>query len=212
LGDTWELGSDLDIALEPQSAGVEVGAAAQLHVVASGTGPFTYQWMKEGVPLADGGRVSGATSDTLVIDPAEAGDSGRYSVVIGNACGPVQSREAKLVVPPVPAEAKSLLASYDKASGTVAVTYTLGCDALDHTIHYGPLEGVSTYGYSGAVCPIGTSGSASFDAGPGNVFFLVVGVHGGLEGSYGLGSAGERPQDAVPSSCTLPQGLGPACE
>ena len=212
LGDTWELGSDLDIATEPASVAVEIGAIAQLHVVASGTGPFTYQWRKNGAPLTDGGHVSGATTDTLVLDPAEAGDTGLYSVVVSNACGPVVSRDAKLVVPPAPGKTSQMKASYVKATSAVDITYTPACDAQDHTIHYGLLADLPVYGYSGSVCPIGVSGSASFDPGGGDSFFLITGVHGDLEGSYGLDGAGaERPADTA-STCALSQSLNPACD
>jgi hypothetical protein len=213
LNDTWELGSDLDIVTEPASLGVRPGAAAQLHVTASGTGPLGYQWLKDGSPLSDDGRVSGSTTDTLVLDPSESGDTGTYSVVISNACGSVASREAMLLVAVVPGEASQMHAGYDRATGNIGVTYTPACNASDHSIRYGPLALVRFYNYSGSACALGASGSAIFNPGPNSYFFVMAGNDGNLEGSYGIdGHGAERPAETDPSACTLPQNVNATCE
>ena len=69
-----------------------------LNVSASGTGPFTYQWSKDGQPLFDGSTssgsiVSGATSSQLRVNtPLSPADYGTYSVTITGQCGtPVTS-------------------------------------------------------------------------------------------------------------------------
>jgi hypothetical protein len=53
----------------------------------SDSDPFTYQWRKEGSNLADDGRITGATSPVLFINPVEASDTGTYDVVVINECG-----------------------------------------------------------------------------------------------------------------------------
>jgi hypothetical protein len=184
-----------------------------MHVVATGTGPLGYQWLKDGVPLADGGHVSGANTDTLVLAPSESGDSGRYSVVVSNACGPVTSREAALLVAVVPGEAAQMLASYDKATGNVTFTYTPACSATNHTVHYGPLTLARLYTYTSTACALGTSGTATFNPGTNSYFFLMAGNDGSLEGSYGQDSHGaERPAATNASACTLPQNVNATCE
>jgi len=45
------------------------------------------RWQRDGVDLFDGGRVSGATSETLVLTNAQAGDAGRYSLRISSCDG-----------------------------------------------------------------------------------------------------------------------------
>jgi hypothetical protein len=60
--------------------------------VVGGTAPFSYQWRKDGVPLADGpsaggGTVAGATSADLAVAGAGTADAGAYDCVVGNACG-----------------------------------------------------------------------------------------------------------------------------
>jgi len=219
VGDTWEFGSDLDIVSDPASVGVAPGAQAQLHVVATGTGPFSYQWLKGNTPLTDGGHVSGATTDTLVLDPAETGDSGTYSVIVSNACGPITSREATLLVAVIPGEASpqdssdpEMLVSYDRATGIIHLTYTPACLATDHTIHWGLLALLKNYIYLNSVCGLGASGTASFNPGTGSYFFLISGNDGNLEGSYGTGNAGiQRPPDTGARPCTLPQNPNATC-
>ncbi len=56
-----------------------------------GTGPFTYQWSKDGAPITD------ATNATLTLDPVVETDAGSYSVEIINPKGlKVTSRAAEL--------------------------------------------------------------------------------------------------------------------
>lgn len=65
--------------------------------VVAGTGPFTYQWLKDGTPI------TGATEAFLTVDPALHSDSGGYSVEITNPKGlKVASRVAVLATVAVP--------------------------------------------------------------------------------------------------------------
>jgi hypothetical protein len=99
--------------------------------------------------------------------------------------------------------------------GSLEISYVPACDAMNHTIYYGPLGGVSLYDYAGAACGIGTTGSSTFDPGglP-SAFFIVVGEDGSEEGSYGKSSAGvERPEDVGTIDCDRIQNVaGVTCE
>jgi Immunoglobulin I-set domain len=53
----------------------------------TGTGPFTYQWQLNGVNLANGGNISGATTNVLTISDATIADAGAISVLITNGVG-----------------------------------------------------------------------------------------------------------------------------
>jgi hypothetical protein len=86
------------IAQEPQDLDLNAGQTATFTVAASGPGPFTYQWYRDGDPLADGGSIGGATTDTLTITPARRDDSGGYSVTVTGSCGVATSRTAVLAV------------------------------------------------------------------------------------------------------------------
>ena len=65
-----------------------VGASTTLSVQATGQGPLTYQWRK------DGTNVAGANGATLNFASAAASDAGSYSVVVTNAYGTVTSSAA----------------------------------------------------------------------------------------------------------------------
>lgn len=69
--------------------GGDVGAPGSfsVEVTAEGTEPLAYQWLRDGVPLEDGGNVSGSTSPFLLIDPITTHDSGLYEVIVSNDCG-----------------------------------------------------------------------------------------------------------------------------
>ena len=108
-----------------------------------------------------------------------------------------------------------VVAEYDKTSGNMRLAYQSACGATDNNIYYGPLSQVSSLGWSGSVCGIGTGGSYSgFNPGPGSYFFLIVGNDGEREGSYGRstqgGTSAERPSYAG-NACGQTQQLTGAC-
>jgi hypothetical protein len=109
---------------------------------------------------------------------------------------------------------EQMLASLNGTTGAVDLTYTPACDATDHTVYYGDLANIGTYGYADAACYVGTTGTASFDPGPGSWFFLVVANNGSEEGSYGTDTAfAERPEASGVGVCDMPQNLaGVVCE
>jgi hypothetical protein len=84
----------------PQAQTVTYGTVATFTVIATGMPAPTFQWLLNGSPLADGGRVSGSASDALQISDAQMSDSGgEYSVVVSNGAGsPVTSAAADLTV------------------------------------------------------------------------------------------------------------------
>lgn len=73
------------------------GGGATFAVAATGSGPITYQWLKNGAP------VSGATSGVLTLADVVAEDAASYSVTVGNGLGSVTSNAATLTVLGVPA-------------------------------------------------------------------------------------------------------------
>lgn len=112
-----------------------------------------------------------------------------------------------------PGEATPMLASLNKTTGAIDVTYTPACAAASHTVYYGPLGSVGSYGYFGSACGLGNSGTASFDPGAGDWFFLIVAQDGAVEGSFGTDSTGaERPEAGLLGTCPLPQSLTGRCD
>ncbi len=140
--------------------------------------------------------------------------------IYNDESGEPEPRYATAIVPTIveecvlTTEAEALIVrDFDAMSGDMTLQYTIGCAATDHTIVYGALDDVSSYGYSGQDCWIGTSGNHLFNPGGDSLFFLVVANDGiGIEGSYGTDSAGiERPQDTNDPICSLVQDLSLTC-
>ena len=88
------------VTQNPAGQSVNAGESASFTVIASGAGPLSYQWSRNGLPLSNDARVGGADSSTLTINPVSEGDAGVYSVTVSNACGSASSGTATLVVIP----------------------------------------------------------------------------------------------------------------
>ncbi len=84
------------ISTPPTGLVVNIGQTATLAVAASGSAPLRYQWQRDGSDLA------GATGPVLVIENAQPGDAGLYTVTVRNGRGDVTSPAAELVVSPAP--------------------------------------------------------------------------------------------------------------
>ncbi len=80
------------ITTQPMNVTVASGMNATFTVVASGVGPFAYQWRFNGTNLA------GATNATLIVSPANAANQGVYTVLISNGTGAVVSSGALLTI------------------------------------------------------------------------------------------------------------------
>ena len=74
------------------------GSDVSFSVTATGTAPLSYQWQKDGVDLADGGRITGATIATLTIIGVMESDEGGYRCVVTNIAGMDTSNTAILTV------------------------------------------------------------------------------------------------------------------
>jgi alpha-tubulin suppressor-like RCC1 family protein len=81
----------LQIVSEPQDVSTIRGANITLTVDAEGYG-LGYQWQ------VDGDDLSGATNRTLVLNNAQAEQSGSYSVVVSNFLGMTRSRDAQVLI------------------------------------------------------------------------------------------------------------------
>ncbi len=87
------------IQAQPQSQEVDLGEAVTFSVEARAGVELSYQWRRNGVPLA------GATNSTLTLVSASLDQAGDYSVMVSNFWGVATSGEAQLkVIPPFVAD------------------------------------------------------------------------------------------------------------
>ncbi|MDI9256668.1 GEVED domain-containing protein [Flavobacterium sedimenticola] len=77
------------------------GTTVTISVAATSATPLTYQWFKDGSPVANGSGISGATTNTLTITGSTPANSGNYTVNVTN-CSTVTSSTAALTVYPTP--------------------------------------------------------------------------------------------------------------
>lgn len=77
----------------PNSVGVASGGGASFNVaLTSGSPPFTYGWTTNGVPVHDGGNISGSTTATLTIADLNANDNNMTVVAfVTNSAGSDES-------------------------------------------------------------------------------------------------------------------------
>lgn len=101
-------------ATHPAAQIISTGAPVTFNCVAVGTGPFTYQWRKNGVIQA------GANADSLTLPSARAMDAGSYAVQVKNANGSALSKVATLAVVD-PADRQIVLSKAATATLTVNV-------------------------------------------------------------------------------------------
>ena len=89
------------ISLDPADEAVCASTPVSFSANATGTN-VSYQWYNSSGMLSDGGTVSGATTATLYISQAQAGDIGDYYVIVtgsgGCSTSTVQSEAAHLAV------------------------------------------------------------------------------------------------------------------
>ncbi len=88
-------GPSIGFSPQPQSQSVLPGMNVVLTATATGTGPFTYQWRKNGIPII------GATTGSLTINNVSEASAGSYDVQVRGGCNPTgvaTSRAAILTV------------------------------------------------------------------------------------------------------------------
>ena len=78
--------------IQPASQAAQTSASVTLSVAVSGNAPTTYQWRKNGTPIA------GQTGATLALSNLQAADGAAYSCVATNAAGSTTSLIANLTV------------------------------------------------------------------------------------------------------------------
>jgi len=150
------------IVWQPTDLTVVGGSEALFAVAARGTEALSYQWRKDGQPIA------GANSPQLKIADATASDAGAYAVVVSNAAGTVVSNGAALGVrsastaTPVAPSIITQPAGVAVTEGNVA-TFAVGVSGSDPLSFQWRKDGVDIAGAAAAVYTI--QAVAAADAG-----------------------------------------------
>jgi hypothetical protein len=82
------------LAFAPRDLTVDSGETAVFSVAVNGSAPFSYQWKRNGQPIA------GATAAVYTFATVDADDGALFSVTVANAGGTLQTDAAKLTVVP----------------------------------------------------------------------------------------------------------------
>lgn len=82
--------SNQHVGISDSSAGIN---ELKIHAMRTGT---TYQWLRNGIPLSNGGNITGATSPVLVFQTATPGDNGIYKCQIDSSGTTIYSREVTI--------------------------------------------------------------------------------------------------------------------
>ncbi|MBN8459583.1 MAG: hypothetical protein J0M04_17270 [Verrucomicrobia bacterium] len=141
------------IVNQPTATGVAPGSTAYLGVGASGTG-LTYQWLKNGSPLANGGNISGATSAVLAISNASPADDADYTVEVTGGVTTIASSTAHLYVLGAPLVVSQPAAATPALGSTLSLT--AGVYAASPATYTWTRDGVPIINggrYSGATTP-----------------------------------------------------------
>jgi hypothetical protein len=137
------------ITVQPQDATVITGSNATFSVTATGGATLSYRWQHAGTNLSNGGRFSGATTNTLLITGALTNDAGLYTVSVSNIVGIATSSNATLTVLVPPAITSPTIAKGQQgfpftftntASGSQPITF--GVQGLPTGLSYEPTNGV----------------------------------------------------------------------
>ncbi|MGH9868036.1 MAG: choice-of-anchor V domain-containing protein [Candidatus Polarisedimenticolia bacterium] len=200
---------DLSVA-DPgtQKLGAEITHVEPRFADASGVVTFQFDWT---APLVTGPATLYAAGNSVNRNFSNSGDRAAATVLNIDV--------AETLVTPGEASGSGLppleVTGLDPATGNMTLTYGPACGATGHSLYFGPLAAVASYGWSGAVCGIGSSGSvASFNPGTGSYFFVIVARNSTKEGSYGLSFDGTTSTERPPftGACGVVQDLTASCD
>jgi hypothetical protein len=192
------------------------GGSATFAVAASGTGPISYQWQKDGV------SISGATSAVLVVSGINSADAGNYTVTVYNSQGSVTSNAASLTVLGVPAITAQPATATASEGATATFSVQASGTALGHQWMRNQIaiSGATSASYttptlamsdSGAVYTVVVYNGAGMAISQGAVLTVMPLVAPGmtlLAGDFsGGGGGGANDSTGIDARFDMPQGL-----
>jgi hypothetical protein len=138
------------ITTQPAAVTATVGGNATFSVVAAGTAPLAYQWLKGDTTLPAG------TAATLALTNLAAGDAAEYRVRVTNAAGSVTSSTARLTVNAAPVAGVPTITTQP-----AAVTATVGGNATFSVVAAGTAPLAYQWLKGDTTLPAGTAATLS---------------------------------------------------
>ncbi len=165
------VGSPINVTTPPVAQTAIAGATTSLSVAATGAGALSYQWARNGTPIA------GATSATLTLSNVQPASAGTYTVVLTSSTASVTSTAVTLTVNVPPAITTAPLAQ-TVINGNAA-TFTVVATGTTPVTYQWRKNGAAITGATAATYAIPASGNA--DGGSYDV--LVTNVAGAVTSS-----------------------------
>lgn len=147
---SWNVVLTVNEAAQPQALAITTqpspqlqlpGGSATFAVAASGSGPISYQWLKNGAPIA------GATASVLTLAGLTGSDAGSYAVTVSNSLGSVTSNAAALTVVGAPVIGTQPAAQSVTAGATASFSVSASGSGLRYQW---TLNGVAIVGATGS--------------------------------------------------------------
>lgn len=156
--------ADPSLSSVPGQIGVE-GQNIRFTVVATGTAPFSYQWTYVNATttndLVNGGRISGATTNSLVISNLVEADAGTYFVTVTNSRGSAVAISSLAVVPLAQAQT-NMLVDPGFEGGVFALTPDAGWVGFNGSV----FQSTNNYYYNTTVPVVVHDGTNCFETYP----------------------------------------------
>jgi hypothetical protein len=132
------------ITQQPTNLIVVAGNTAVFSTAASGTSPLAFQWRSNGVNLANGSGVSGATTNVLTLTGVTTNRAATYTLVVTNLYGSVTSSPAILTVVAPPAITTNLATQTIECGGNAS--FTVGASGTAPLSYQWSLDGAAIAG------------------------------------------------------------------
>jgi len=179
------IGQPPAIISQPSDQTSPPGAPVSFTVAAAGDSPLSFSWQMNGTTLADGGGISGSSSNTLHLATTSAASVGTYSVVITNVFGSITSSPAVLRLASVTPDGVKLETLYSFTTNGNGINPYGGVIQASDGSFYGTAQGGGQLGW-GTVFLMTANGAVSL------VHAFTDGTDGGwpwagvIQGTNGL--------------------------
>lgn len=176
--------------------------------IAPGSATYSGTIATTGSAPTHDGKLSVANGDTITVSYVDASDGSGGVNVTRTAGATIQCNLSAARPVADGSFGTAMRGSRADASGSsIDLTWDVStCSSPDHHLLYGDLGDVASAAVNGAVCDLGTSGSASWTGVPaGDLWFVIVGDdHATIEGSWGtVGTGAQRGGNAPSGQCGM---------